>query len=92
VYAGLIAAALDGIERGTDPGPLFEGNGYLADHLPRVPHTLAEAVRAFEASDVLRSAFGDDVVAHLAHFARAELAAYDRTVTDFERARFFERG
>ncbi len=92
VYAGMLAAALDGIERQADPGPLFEGNGYTAAGLPRVPGTLGEAIRAFSDSPLLRKAFGDDVVEHLVHFARAELAAYDRHVTDYERSRYLERG
>jgi glutamine synthetase len=92
VYAGMIAAALDGIEKQTDPGPLFRGDGYEARHLPRVPENLAGAIAAFEASDFLRSAFGDDVVDHLLHFARNEQRDFDRAVTDHERARFFERG
>jgi len=91
VYAGLIAAALDGIERRVEPGPLFEGDGYLAAELPRVPGSLVEAIAEFERSRFVRDAFGDAVVEHLLHFARAELAAADRAVTDFERVRFFER-
>jgi glutamine synthetase len=91
VYAGLIAAALDGIEAGSDPGPLFEGDGYEAHDLPRVPHSLDEAIEVFEASEFARRAFGDAVVAHLLHFARAELAAHRVAVTDFERARYLEQ-
>jgi glutamine synthetase len=91
VYAGMIAAALDGIEARIDPGPLFEGDGYAADTLPSVPGSLHEAIEAFEASDFLRGAFGDSVVAHLLHFARAEQHAHLRSVTDFERARYLER-
>ncbi len=91
-YAGMIAAALDGIERQTDPGPLFTGDGYGAQHLPRVPHSLAEAIREFEASTFMRAAFGDEVVEHLLHFARSEQRDYDKAVTDYERIRFFERG
>ena len=49
-------------------------------------------MRAFEQSAFVRAAFGESVAEHLAHFARAEIAAYDRFVTDFEKARFFERG
>lgn len=90
-YAALIAAALDGIERGTDPGPLFEGDGYLDASLPRVPDSLSEAIAALDASDFARTAFGEPVVAHLLHFARAELRAHRRAVTDFERARYLER-
>jgi len=92
VYAGLIAAALDGIEHQRDPGPLFTGDGYEATDLPRVPLNLGEAIGAFSESAFTRAAFGDDVVEHLAHFCRAELEASERAVTDFERRRFFERG
>lgn len=92
VYAGMLAAALDGIERGVDPGPLFEGNGYTATDLPRVPYTLGEAIEAFESSALPRAAFGDEVVDHLVHFSRSELAASERAVTDYERGRYFERG
>ena len=91
VYAGMLAAAMDGIERKCDPGPIFDGNAYTATDLPRVPETLGEAVGAFEASDFVQNAFGSEVVEHLAHFARAELASYQRAVTDFERTRYFER-
>lgn len=91
VYAGLIAAALDGIEKRSDPGPLFEGDGYADGTLPRVPESFSEAIEAFEASDFARQAFGEPVVAHLLHFARAELRAHRIAVTDFERARYLER-
>ena len=92
VYAGMLAAALDGIDQRTDPGPLFEGNGYTATDLPRVPYSLGEAIGAFEASRLPRAAFGGEVVDHLLHFARSELAAAERAVTDYERGRYFERG
>ena len=72
-------------------GPLFEGNGYLAHDLPRVPETLEQAIAAFSASDFPKKAFGGEVVEHLLHFARTELKASQRAVTDFERARYFER-
>jgi glutamine synthetase len=91
VYAGLIAAALDGIENETDPGPLFEGDGYADESLPRVPTSLGEAIDAFEQSAFIREAFGETVVAHLLHFARAEQQAHDAAVTDFDRARYLER-
>ncbi len=90
-YAGMIAAALDGIEKQTDPGPLFEGDGYIAAELPRVPHSLPEAIAAFEASSVMREALGEEVADHLLHFARSEQEVYDKAVTDYERARYFER-
>jgi glutamine synthetase len=90
-YAALIAAGLDGIERRLDPGPAFRGDVYRAAELPRIPHTLPEAIRAFEESAFVRGALGDEVVQHLLHFARTEQAAFEHVVTDFERHRYFER-
>jgi glutamine synthetase len=90
-YAGMIAAALDGIENKTDPGPLFEGDGYMAEALPRVPHSLRDAIDAFGSSAFMREALGEEVVEHLLHFARSEQEEYDKAVTDYERARYFER-
>jgi glutamine synthetase len=91
VYAGLLAAGLDGIEQALDPGPPFEGDAYRDESLPRVPQTMASAIGELERSAFARKAFGDPVVEHLLHFARTELATFERAVTDFERARYFER-
>ena len=90
-YAGLLAAGLDGIERRLDPGEPFAGDAYRSAELPRVPHTLGDAIRELEGSGFARTAFGDAVVDHLLHFARTELASYEAVVTDFELARYFER-
>jgi glutamine synthetase len=90
-YAAVVAAGLDGIERKIDPGPAFKGDVYQAEDLPHVPHSLGDAIAAFEASDFARAALGDDVVEHLLHFARTERAQYDAAVTDWERRRYFER-
>jgi glutamine synthetase len=91
VYAALLAAGLDGLERATEPGPAFAGDAYASQDLPQVPGSLPEAARAFEESAFVRSAFGDAVVAHLLHFARTEQRQVDSRVSDVERARYFER-
>lgn len=91
VYAALLAAGLDGIEREIDPGPVFRGDVYKAVGLPQVPRSLPEAIGELERSDFARRAFGDEVVEHLLHFARTEQAAFAATVTDWERRRYFER-
>ena len=49
-YAALLAAGLDGIERKLDPGEPFAGDVYRSAELPRVPHTLADAIRELEGS------------------------------------------
>jgi glutamine synthetase len=90
-YAALLAAGLDGIERELEPPPPLEGNLYEAEHLPQVPRTLAEAIEEAERSDMLRQAFGDEVLEHYLHFARTEKRKFDETVTTWERARYLER-
>jgi glutamine synthetase len=45
----------------------------------------------FAASDVAKKAFGEYVVDHYVHRADIELAAYESSVTDWERFRGFER-
>ena len=91
VYAALLAAGLDGIERKLDPGPIFEGDLYKAAGLPQVPHSLPEAIAELEGSEFARRSFGDEVIDHLLHFARSEQARFESVVTDFERERYFER-
>ena len=91
VYAAALASGLDGIERQIEPPAELRGDGYNAADAPHVPGTLADALALFEASEFARSALGDDVVEHYAHFARQELHAWNAAVTDWERRRYFER-
>ena len=88
--AAIIAGGLYGIENELELEPMLNGNGYTSDK-PRVPSTLRDAMELFAGSDVAKSAFGDDVVAHYLNNARVELAAYGKAVTDWERYRNFER-
>ena len=90
-FAALIAAGLDGIERRLEPPPKLEGNAYESG-AERFPHTLREAIEAFESGTFARSAFGDDVVDHYLNYARTEQRLFDEVVTCYERERFFERG
>jgi len=53
--------------------------------------TLRDALGLFEASEVARHAFGQEVVEHYSHAARVELKAFDTAVTDWELIRGFER-
>jgi glutamine synthetase len=88
--AAMIAAGLDGIDRELPLEPAFPGNAY-ADDGPRVPATLRDALALWEGSGLAAAAFGADVVAHYANYARVELAAFDAAVTDWELRRGFER-
>src|SRR5450631_1315022 len=88
--AAMVAAGLYGIEHELELPPAFTGNAYAAD-FPRLPTTLRGALELWEKSEIALSAFGAEVVAHYANNARVELAAFERSVTDWERVRGFER-
>jgi glutamine synthetase len=89
--AAVVAAGLAGIEEQLDLEPAYEGNAYGDADAPRVPTSLAEALDLWRGSEFARRAFGDDVVDHYANMAVVELAAFGRSVTDWERFRGFER-
>jgi glutamine synthetase len=88
--AGMVAAGLAGIEQGLELRPEFTGNAYDADG-PKVPWRLVDALTLWEQSEWVAQTFGEDVQAHYANMGRIEVDAFDRTVTDWERARGFER-
>ena len=90
-YAATLAAGLAGIEQKIEPPEMLQGDVYGATSLPSVPTTLREATAALESSQMLKAAFGEDVVAHYGHFFRTEQRKYDEAVTNWERERYFER-
>ena len=90
-YAASLVAGIDGIEKGLEAPDEFRGDVYQAQELPRVARTLEHATDAFAASGFARAAFGDAVVDHYTHFHRVEIDAFHTAVTDWERARYFER-
>ena len=90
--AAMLAAGLDGVEKGTDPGPELVGNAYEAGEAEPFPSSLREAVDLWEGSDFAKRAFGEDVWAHYLNYGRTEQRLFDEAVTDYERRRMFERG
>ena len=90
-YSAAIASGLAGIEERIEPPPAYMGDVYSAPAETMLPRSLEAAVEAFSDSELARSAFGAEVVAHYAHFFASEAEAYRRAVTDWERARYFER-
>jgi len=88
--AGMLAGGLWGVEMQLTLEPPLVGNAYTADR-SRVPTTLREARDLFATSVLARNAFGDDVVDHYVNAADIELAAFESSVTDWERVRGFER-
>ena len=86
----MIAAGLHGIDNELPLEPAFAGNAYADDSVARAAYP-ARRPGAVGGQRARREAFGDEVVAHYANYARVELAAFDAAVTDWELLRGFER-
>ncbi|MDF1669655.1 MAG: glutamine synthetase family protein [Roseovarius sp.] len=87
--AAQIAAGIAGIEEALELAPPTVGDAYQGDS-GMIPQNLRDARETLKGSDMLRAAFGDDVVDHYARAAEWELEEFDRIVTDYEVARGFE--
>jgi glutamine synthetase len=86
--AASLAAGLDGIERKLEPPPPTV-NAYSGD-APPLPRTLADAVRLFRESRVAREWLGEGFVDHYSSTREWEVRQYEKAVTDWELARYFE--
>jgi glutamine synthetase len=88
---GVLAAALDGIRRGLDPGePVDVDPGNLTDDererrgIRRFPTTSSEALDELERDDVLTAALGSGLATEYLEVRRAEAAAYAEKDEAFE--------
>ena len=90
-FAAMIAGGLYGIEQQIEPPPPYSGNGYTAVDLERIPWNFPEAIELWRSSAIAKECFGDDVHHHVLHHAESEWLAFNQTVTDWERRRYFER-
>ena len=86
--AASLAAGLDGIERKLEV-PRGTVNAY-AGEAPALPRTLGEAVGLFRAERVAREWLGEAFVEHYASTREWEVRQYEKAVTDWELARYFE--
>ena len=89
--AALLAAGIAGIEQKLELEAPFVGDAYGGKNIREIPKTLRGAAAALKDSQMLREAFGDDVVDHYVRAAEWEQEEYDRRITDWEVARGFER-
>ena len=88
LQAGIIAAGLDGVENARDPGRRLDINMYTEGHTvtdaKRLPLNLLDALRALDASDVLKARLGALVPSFL-KLKGEEWNAYSRHLTEWER-------
>jgi glutamine synthetase len=88
IQAALLVAGLDGIEHKRDPGERLDVNMYAAGHTVdarKLPLNLLDALRAFEASEVLREGLGDEFCRAYVKLRTAEWNAYMGHLSDWER-------
>jgi glutamine synthetase len=95
--AAILAAGMDGIANQIDPGVPNYGNFYEASEedlrerkIAFLPATLAEAIDAFEADPVIRSALGEDFSKYYAGVKREEWRLYHQHVGEWEREQFLK--
>jgi glutamine synthetase len=88
---GVIAAALDGIEKQLDPGePVDVDPGNLGEDemkrrgIRRFPETALEALDELERDEVLVAALGEPLAVEYLKVRRAEAAAYGEQDEAFE--------
>ena len=91
-FAATIAGGLHGIAERIEPPPPYVGNGYSAADLPRIPATFVEAIELWRRQRGRPArASATTSTTTCCTYAESEWAAFNRTVTDWERRRYFER-
>jgi len=89
--AVMLAAGIKGIEDRLELPPPTTGDVYQDAKAADIPQTLRAATETLRGSVFLRDALGDGVIDHYTRAAEWEQEEFDRTVTDWEIARGFER-
>ena len=95
--AMLLAAGLEGIREGLDPGPPNLVNAYrltpeerAARGLTTLPRNLGEAIEAFAADPLSREVFGDAMAEAYTAFKRDEWNSFHSSISDWETERYLE--
>ncbi|MFT5175703.1 MAG: glutamine synthetase type III [Gammaproteobacteria bacterium] len=89
LQAAILAAGLDGIDNDRDPGTRLDINMYTDGHTvknaKKLPLNLLDAVRAFSASKIMASAFGDEFAQAYTKLKTEDWNDYMRHLTQWER-------
>ena len=95
-FTAMLAAGLDGLDRGCELGPPLEelehgfGGGGHSVTKP-LPASLGEALAALEMDDVITDALGSELMELFRSAKKLEWEAYRRQVTPWERDTYFQR-
>ena len=95
-FTAMLAAGLDGLDRGCELGPPLEelehgfgGSGHSVTK--PLPASLGEALVALEDDDVITEALGSELIELFISAKTLEWEAYRRQVTPWERETYFQR-
>jgi glutamine synthetase len=88
--ATTLAAGLWGIQQGKEPPAPVEGDAGARSDLAKLPNNLRDAVAHLAQSKTARGILGDAFVDHYVRTRDWEWRQYERAVTDWELARYFE--
>jgi glutamine synthetase len=88
--AATVAAGLWGIEQTVEPPPAAEGDASARPDLALLPRTLREATDRLAESSHARALLGAEFVDHYVRTRDWECRQYERAVTEWELARYFE--
>jgi glutamine synthetase len=91
VFAVLLAAALDGIERGLTPGAPITGDGYNQLDGELLPIYMQDALRLFGESSFISTALGPEMQRNFGLTKTQELAEFQRHITSLEYHAYVER-
>ena len=89
----LLASIADGLERGLDPGEPLVGSSYeveASDRFAPLPLTMGDALRAFESSELVRGALGDDLHDLYGAYKRDEWARACGAITEWDREMYLD--
>jgi glutamine synthetase len=97
-FAAMIAAGLDGVERGLELGEPVEESLFEMDAatiaskgIRELPGTLGEAIAELEKDTVIAEALGDHVLSHFIEAKKLEWDEYRTQVSDWEVERYLEQ-
>ncbi len=85
VSAYLLAAGMEGIRDGLDPGPAADFLTYSHDDIPQLPRTLADALTAFERDELAHEVFSPGFVKDYTRKKRDDWEASHLAVPESER-------
>jgi glutamine synthetase len=96
-FTAILAAGMDGIERSIEPPAAVAEDIYrMSDEekakrgIAPLPHFLEQTLRALELDSTITEAIGSEASAYLIQAKWKEIAAFNQSVTDWERQQYLD--